>query len=140
MADDADRAQIEIEAELRLARLAAGPYPGENPTVAIERSYSPRIQGAPFSSAGWTGNERLQAHLTYYTLPEGSHGGEGISIYCEKWANFFYEAGLIGRFLATGGRDLHYLTRPGNPKDGPKGHTCLGDLSCDFINFWNDPK
>ena len=118
---------------LRLARLAEGPAPGEDSTVALERSYQPRIQGEPFSKRGWSGEGKLQAHLTYFTLPEGSHGGEGISIYCEKWANFYYEAALIGRFLSTGGRDLHYLTNP-------SGHTCLGDLSCDFIRFWNDPQ
>jgi hypothetical protein len=117
---------------LRLARIApaiATSQAGEDPTAEIERSFQPRIQAKPFGDRAWTGNDVLQAHLTYFTLPEGSHGGEGINIYCEKWTNFFYESAVIGRFLSTGGRDLYYLSHP-------KGHECLGDLSCDFIRFW----
>lgn len=112
---------------LRLGRIADAPA---GDSAAIDRSFAPRITAAPFGTTGWTGQGKLQAEITYFTLPEGSHAGEGINIYCEKWANFYYEAALVTRFLATGGTDVYYLTHP-------QTHKCLGDLSCDFINFWS---
>ena len=114
---------------VRSARLASAPA---GDAAAIDRSFSPRIQAAPFTGDGWKGQGRLQAELTYYTLPEGSHAGEIVSSACEKWASFYYESGLIGRFLSTNGEDIYYLSHP-------QSHRCLGDLSCDFIHFWNDP-
>ena len=41
------------------------------------------------------------------------------------WDPQTYALGLLAHFLATEGKDLLYLSRPG-------GHQCLADKSCDF--------
>ena len=42
------------------------------------------------------------------------------------WDPQQYALGLITRFIATGGQDVLYLTRP-------VGHQCLVDHSCEFM-------
>ena len=63
-----------------------------------------------------------QVHM--YSDPGGAHGFVGGA--CALWDPQTYAIGLVARFLATGGRDVLYISRP-------NGHQCLIDHSCDFF-------
>lgn len=93
--------------------------------ASLERSWEPRLEGAPFTGKGWSASSRVAAHLTMYSQPEGVHGW-GSADTCRKWNPTIYGMGLLTRFVASGGTDPYYLSHP-------RGHLCLERLDCDFF-------
>jgi hypothetical protein len=106
---------------LRLARRAdLGALDG----AGLDRLWEPRLAGAPFSHVGYPMGPPLMAQAHVYSDPGGAHDFAGGP--CTIWDPQVYAVGLVTRFLATGGRDVVYVTRP-------SGHLCLADRSCDFF-------
>jgi hypothetical protein len=87
--------------------------------------WRPRVAGAPFSTSGFAQGPPLVGQMLLYSDPRGAHGPEDFPG-CPAFRPPVYVIGLLGRFLATGGTDVLYVTRP-------SGHLCLADRSCDFI-------
>ncbi len=106
---------------LRLARRADMAVTGPD---ALDAVWAPRETAPAFSGKGWPASAPLLAQLHMYSDPRGQHGWSGGP--CSVWDPQQYALGLIARFIATGGQDLLYLTRP-------VGHQCLVDHSCDFM-------
>jgi hypothetical protein len=93
-------------------------------TPSLDRSWEPRLIGAPFSETGYTPGPPLMGQMHIYTTPAGTHGPEGSA--CSVWNGQRYLMGVITRFIATGGRDLLYIS-------DPKNHRCAQDNSCAFL-------
>ena len=105
---------------LRLARLAANAAPD-----GLEQIWAPRIRGVPHASSdqgAWQPSDRVVALLNAYIVPEGQHAFYNPAP-CEQWDNATYLAQLAARFLASGGRDVYYLSHPAT-------HGCLATHSC----------
>lgn len=64
--------------------------------------------------------------LNVYVIPRGIHGFDDIYDSTIPFDIGVYTFNLIAHYMATGGRDLYYMSNPG-------GHGCLEDSSCDFI-------
>ena len=66
-----------------------------------------------------------------YVQPTGVHGFDP-SDPCLNWNTGQYMINLIGRFFATDGADVYYLSHP-------ETHECLarsvGNGSCSFVNI-----
>lgn len=92
--------------------------------AALDRLWEPRLAGAPLSPSGFPVGPPLMAQTHIYSDPGGAHGFAGGP--CTISDPQVYSIGLVTRFLATGGRDLLYITRPMD-------HQCLADHSCDFF-------
>jgi hypothetical protein len=90
----------------------------------LDRLWEPRITGVPFAKAGFPMGPPLLAQAHMYSDPAGAHGFTGGP--CSIWDPQVYAIGLVTRFLATGGRDVLYISRPSD-------HLCLADHSCDFF-------
>ena len=93
----------------------------------LVRAYRPRSQSKAFytDSEGWAGGAPLAAHLGAFVSPTGQHSWIAPDP-CKRFDDVQYLENLIARFVATGGTDLPYLTRPGS-------HGCLARGSCDFL-------
>ncbi|MCA9626569.1 MAG: hypothetical protein KC766_02830 [Myxococcales bacterium] len=115
----------ESSVPLRLARIATPASPGN-----VDAVWAPRLMGQPFApdSQGWTADSRLIAMLMGYVNPRGEHGFNPADP-CQEWVAGRYFINLVGRFFATEGADLYYLSHPTT-------HDCLariGGGSCKFI-------
>lgn len=113
-------------APLRVARRAR---PATVATLADV--WAPRIRGVPGAADanGWQPDGPLLAQLLAYVLPDGNHGIEPNDP-CQQWQVGRYYTNLVGRFFATNGADLYYITHPST-------HSCLGLApgagGCDFV-------
>ncbi|MGH7294611.1 MAG: hypothetical protein ACRELB_06755, partial [Polyangiaceae bacterium] len=108
---------------LRLARLAAGRV---TDAASLEQAWQPRIQGAPFTSdGGWTPGQPLVASVTAYLDPKGQHDWS-VGDPCQAWDGTTYMDNLLGRFFASDGQDLYYLSHPTT-------HACLANTSCSYF-------
>ena len=110
---------------LRLARrLDLHPSPAD--PASLDAVWAPREAGEPFSSdaTGWQANAPLLGVFFNYIEPEGKHTWD-VGDMCFAFDYATYGDGIMGRFLATGGKDLYYLSHPAS-------HGCLADVSCDF--------
>jgi hypothetical protein len=111
---------------LRLARVAA-PASGSS----LSTLWEPRIEGSPFQldETAWSADRRVVAQLMAYTRPLGEHGFSPTDP-CQAWQTGRYMINLLGRFFATGGADVYYLSHPSS-------HQCLGKASgqgnCPFV-------
>jgi hypothetical protein len=105
----------EASVPLRLARIAKPTTPD-----GINEVWAPRLDGKPFGSdaGAWAANQRVVGQLQAYVNPRGDHGFEP-STPCENWDRGQYMINLIGRFFATSGTDVYYLSHPAS-------HLCLG--------------
>ncbi len=90
----------------------------------LDRLWEPRLKGTPLTPGGFPLGPPLMAQVHMYSDPAGAHGFVGGA--CALWDPQTYASGLVARFLATGGRDVLYISRP-------NGHQCLIDHSCDFF-------
>ncbi|MEZ4437998.1 MAG: hypothetical protein R3B72_02850 [Polyangiaceae bacterium] len=107
----------------RLARL-----PTSVSSASLEAVWAPRLSGVPGASdddaytplPGVEG--RLVALLDAYTVPEGEHTFVNGNP-CQSFDHGTYLTRLVGRFFASGGSDLYYLSHPSS-------HHCLEDTSC----------
>lgn len=109
---------------LRLARDLTQEVVGDDGLV---RAYRPRSQSKAFytDAEGWAGGVPLAAHLGALVNPTGQHSWIAPDP-CKRFDDVRYLENLMARFVATGGTDLPYLTRPGS-------HGCLARGTCDFL-------
>lgn len=111
---------------LRLARIA---MPATPDTIA--EVWEPRLSGKPYAadSAAWDANMRVLGQLQAYIEPKGVHGFEP-STPCSAWDPGLYMINLLGRFFASSGSDVYYLSHPTS-------HQCLakpfGKGACPFV-------
>jgi hypothetical protein len=93
----------------------------------LVRAYRPRSQSKPLYTDmdGWAGGAPVAAHLGALVAPTGQHSWIAPNP-CKRFDDVRYLENLIARFIATGGTDLPYLTRPGS-------HQCLARGTCDFL-------
>ncbi|MBX3182018.1 MAG: hypothetical protein KIT72_10830 [Polyangiaceae bacterium] len=115
----------EASVPLRLGRIASAATP-----QTIDAVWAPRLLGTPHGSDAnaWTADAPLIAMLMGYVNPRGEHGFSPADP-CEAWVTGRYYINLVGRFFATDGQDLHYLTHPAT-------HQCLGragGAACEFL-------
>ena len=93
--------------------------------------WEPRLEGSPFSDdeTGWIADRQVAAQLMAYTRPFGEHGFSPTDP-CQAWQTGRYMINLLGRFFATGGADVYYLSHPSS-------HQCLGKAigqgHCPFV-------
>ena len=89
-------------------------------------TWGPRLLGVPFGPDGaWVPKEPIVGLVDAYVAPEGAHVWID-SDPCKAWDEAVYYDQLAGRFFATGGTDVYFLSHPTT-------HTCLMDQSCDFL-------
>lgn len=93
--------------------------------ASLERIWAPRTVGAPGADIGFEENVPLAAVGHVYVAPEGSHTWLPPDS-CERFDDATWGNLLNGRYLASGGRDVYYVTHPST-------HRCLADRSCDFL-------
>jgi hypothetical protein len=116
----------EAAVPLRLARIARRAAPDE-----INAVWAPRLAGKPFANdaGAWSADQRVVGQLQAYVHPRGDHGFEP-STPCENWDRGQYMTNLIGRFFASSGTDIYYLSHPAS-------HQCLGKQygkgNCPFV-------
>ncbi len=119
--------EAEAAMPVRVGRIAQPADPAN-----AEAVWAPRIQGTPFApdNQGWTADARIVSHLSAYVEPKGDHGFF-VNNPCDNFQTHRYLINLIGRFFATSGSDLYYLSHPTS-------HHCLaraGDQGgCNFVN------
>ncbi len=118
--------QPQAQVPLRLGRIATPASP-----TTIDDVWMPRLLGSPGAkdADAWSADQRVVAQLMAYVEPTGVHGFNPADT-CQAWVVGRYMINLIGRFFATEGADLYYLSHPAS-------HQCLGrDLdagSCSFV-------
>ncbi|MCC6214353.1 MAG: hypothetical protein IT376_05760 [Polyangiaceae bacterium] len=120
----------EATTPLRLGRIATPASPD-----TITDVWAPRLLGTPGTAdaQGWQGNARVLAQLMTYIYPRGNHGIEPNNP-CEAFQVGRYFTNLIGRFFATSGADLYYLSHPTT-------HHCLArEEDAGGCNFVESPK
>jgi hypothetical protein len=117
----------EAAVPLRLARISKPVAGGDLAAI-----WAPRLLGEPKSSDanGWKANQRVVGQVVGYVAPRGDHGFEPPDP-CMSWDPGQYFTNLIGRFFASSGADLYYLSHPGS-------HQCLAKPtgkagSCSFV-------
>jgi hypothetical protein len=110
---------------LRLAR-RLDLHPSSADPASLDAVWAPREAGEPFSpdATAWQANAPLLGVFFNYIEPEGKHTWD-VGDMCFAFDYATYGDGIMGRFLATGGKDLYYLSHPAS-------HGCLADVSCDF--------
>ncbi len=94
---------------------------------SLATAWEPRLRGVPFApdESGWSATSRVVAVLDHYLSPKGQHTwSQGDR--CKAWDFATYGNALIGRFFATEGKDVYYLSHP-------KTHGCLVDGTCAFF-------
>ncbi len=109
---------------LRLARDITQEITGDDGLV---RAFRPRSVSRPLytDADGSGGQVPLGAHLGAFVNPTGQHSWIAPNP-CKAFDDVQYLENLVARFIATGGTDLPYLSRPGT-------HGCLARSSCDFL-------
>jgi hypothetical protein len=109
---------------LRLARRADTRVTDES---SLLQAWSPRLLGAPFTpDGGWVPDGTpVVGLMDAYISPLGEHVWT-VSDPCKAWDDAVYYDHVLGRFLASSGSDLYYLSHPTT-------HGCLEDQSCAFL-------
>jgi hypothetical protein len=111
---------------LRVARVAT---PATASTLSVV--WEPRLRGSPYQSdeAAWSADRRVVAQLMAYARPLGQHSFSPTDP-CQAWQTGRYMINLLGRFFATSGADVYYLSHPSS-------HQCLGRANgqgnCPFV-------
>jgi hypothetical protein len=114
--------QLHAAVPLRLARQATLRVTDAG---SLEQTWSPRIQGVPFAADGaYAPGAPLVASVTAYMKPTGQHDWS-VGEPCQSFDATTYMDNLLGRFFASSGTDLYYLSHPAS-------HACLRNTSCDF--------
>ncbi|MCC6645772.1 MAG: hypothetical protein IT374_09400 [Polyangiaceae bacterium] len=109
-----------LSVPLRVARRAAPAGPSE-----LDRAWAPRLLGVPrraTDDGAWGADERVVAFTASYIKPDGQHAFYNPAP-CQLWDNATYLANVAARFVATGGRDVYYLSHPAT-------HGCLARGDC----------
>jgi hypothetical protein len=118
--------QVEASRPLRVARIATAATP-----ETLNGVWEPRLNGSPgrADAGAWSADRQIVAQLMAYTRPLGEHGFSPTDP-CQAWQTGRYMINLLGRFFATGGADVYYLSHPSS-------HQCLGRASgqgnCPFV-------
>lgn len=111
-----------LDAPLRLVRRAE--HVGAD-LASLERVWQPRSSVGVGVGPGFTENVPLAGLGHVYVAPEGAHTWLPPDA-CERFDDATWGNLLNGRYLASGGRDIYYVTHPDT-------HRCLADRSCDFL-------
>jgi hypothetical protein len=100
---------------LRTGRIAMPATPD-----TVTAVWEPRLKGVPFGpdQGAWKADRRVLAQLMAYVNPTGVHGFDPADP-CQNWDSGQYLINLIGRFFASSGSDVYYLSHPAS-------HQCLG--------------
>lgn len=119
----------EAPVPLRLARLAM-PVSDD----AVDAVWEPRLAGKPKAATdtgAWKADRRVVAQLMAHINPKGVHGFDAANP-CQNFDSGQYMVNLFGRFFASSGADIYYLSHPAS-------HHCLarrfGDGSCSFVQI-----
>jgi hypothetical protein len=105
---------------LRLARIASIRATDAD---ALARSWAPRIRVLADDAPDYDGwNAATVAHVNAYINPTGQHVWI-TSDPCKAFDDAAYYDTLLVRFLATGGRDVYFLTHP-------RTHRCMATEAC----------
>jgi hypothetical protein len=110
---------------LRMARLI-DVRPSSGDPTSLDAVWAPREKGEPFTAdtGAWSANARVLGMFDNYITPSGNHTWD-VGDLCLSFDPATYGDGIIARFLASGGKDVYYLSHPTT-------HTCLAYVSCDF--------
>jgi hypothetical protein len=109
---------------LRLGRIAE---PARDSSV--DQVWEPRLDGIPYAASdqgAWSGDQRVNAMVNAYTTPRGEHTFHFTDA-CKSFDSATYLINLTGRFFASDGRDVYFLSHPAT-------HHCLEDYSCPEID------
>ncbi|CAN5538188.1 hypothetical protein BH09MYX1_BH09MYX1_07690 [soil metagenome] len=110
-------------APLRLARRATVHVKSAED---LEATWEPRLKGAPFGiDETYVPLDPLVGLVDAYVAPLGEHVWINENP-CKNWDEAVYYDGMTGRFFATGGTDVYFLSHPAT-------HQCMADQSCDFL-------
>jgi hypothetical protein len=92
----------------------------------LEATWAPRIQGAPFGvDDAYKPVDPLVGLVDAYVAPLGEHVWINENP-CKNWDEAVYYDHMTGRFFATGGTDVYFLSHPAT-------HQCMADQSCPFL-------
>jgi hypothetical protein len=111
---------------LRTGRIAMPATPD-----TLQKVWEPRLTGVPEApdQGAWKADRRVLSQLMAYVEPRGIHGFDPSSP-CLNWDSGQYLINLIGRFFASSGADVYYLSHPST-------HECLakqlGNGACPFL-------
>lgn len=94
--------------------------------ASLERVWAPRTLGAAGATTGFAEDVQLSGVGHVYVAPQGAHTWVPPDV-CEKFDDATWGNLLNGRFLASGGRDIYYVTHPAT-------HRCLATRTCDFLS------
>ena len=93
---------------------------------SLDATWEPRLVGVPFGTDGaWVPKDPIVGLVDAYVSPGGAHVWVNADP-CKAWDEAVYYDQLAGRFFATGGTDVYFLSHPST-------HACLMDQSCDFL-------
>ena len=109
---------------LRLGRVAE---PARE--AGVDQVWEPRLLGVPLAASNdgaWTARERVNAMVNAYTTPRGEHTFHFTDT-CKSFDSATYLINLTGRYFASDGRDVYFLSHPAT-------HHCLEDYSCPEID------
>lgn len=100
----------------------------QRPETPLRWSRRSRAMSGPGESAVWeyASGEPTSGFVIPYVDPRGIHGSSTIDDPHSLFDTAVYTFNLLGRYLATDGRDLPY-------RGDPTGHHCLEDSSCDYL-------
>jgi hypothetical protein len=108
---------------LRLVRLAKHASEGD-----LQSTWGPRL------SLPWTPGAPLAGSLQPFIVPGGVHGFDPPDP-CKGWDDGAYLINILGRFFATEGTDVYYLSHPVTDPSKPE-----SDHRCAAVTDWTDPK
>ncbi|MFW5740320.1 MAG: hypothetical protein ACOC1F_08135, partial [Myxococcota bacterium] len=123
LAEGKDRfGQQTSDPPLRLSRLAA-----RAADLGVGGVWAPRLHGVPFGpdEHGWEASAPVNGLINSYLVPWGAHTFM-LTDKCQAFDTGKYLINLVGRYFATEGRDLYFLSHPSS-------HHCLADDSCPFM-------
>ncbi len=108
---------------LRLARIATL-RPTDAPSLA--KAWAPRLNGwGKKDGAAWAADAPVIAVVNAYTNPLGQHVWT-FGDPCKAFDDAIYYDHLVGRFFATSGHDVYFLSHP-------ESHRCMAMQNCPFL-------
>jgi hypothetical protein len=108
---------------LRLARIASA---RAFDLQTLSDSWAPRFFGKPFTqdARAWKPGPALIGVVNAYLKPQGQHVWI-TSDPCKSWDDATYYDHMLGRFFASNGADIYFLSKP-------ETHKCMATQSCNF--------
>jgi hypothetical protein len=93
----------------------------------VERAWAPRLLGYGVADAkAWPADAPAMGLVNAYVNPVGQHVW-GFGDPCKAFDDAVYYDHLLGRFFASRGQDVYFLSHP-------ESHRCMANQSCPFLN------